>query len=49
VGAADPIIRQTVLEDSSYLMVGKPVVLGALDIPGGTRHQEIEVAAELVP
>jgi type II secretory pathway component GspD/PulD (secretin) len=49
VGAADPIIRQTVLEDSSYLTVGKSVVLGALDIAGGTRHQEIEVAAELVP
>jgi hypothetical protein len=27
---------------------GKPMVLGSLDIPGSTRHEEIEVVSELV-
>jgi type II secretory pathway component GspD/PulD (secretin) len=46
--APDPIVRQTVLQGSSELAQDKPTVLGALDIPGTTRHQEIEVVAELV-
>ena len=49
MGARDPIVRQTVLDGQSNLTPGKTVVLGSLDIPGGTRHEEIEVAAELVP
>lgn len=49
VGAQDPIVRQTVVDGTSHLAAGKAVVLGALDIPGGTRHEEVEVAAELVP
>jgi len=48
VGAQDPVIRQTVLEGFSTLALGKPLVLGSLDLPGGTRKQEIEVVAELV-
>jgi type II secretory pathway component GspD/PulD (secretin) len=44
----DPIIRQTMLEGMSALAVGKPVVLGSLDVPGTTRRQEIEVVAELL-
>lgn len=47
-GTQDPIIRQTVLDGISNLEAGKPVVLGSLDIPGSTQHQEIEVASELV-
>jgi type II secretory pathway component GspD/PulD (secretin) len=43
----DPIFRQTVLEDSSVLATGKPLVLGSLDIPGSTRRQEVSVVAEL--
>ena len=46
--AQDPVVRQTVLDDSSVLSQGKPLVLGSLDLPGTTRSQEIEVAAELV-
>jgi type II secretory pathway component GspD/PulD (secretin) len=46
--AQDPTIRQTVLDGMSTLSQGKPVVLGSLDVPGSTRHQEIEVASELV-
>jgi type II secretory pathway component GspD/PulD (secretin) len=48
LGAQDPVIRQTLLDDYSTLVEGKPLVLGSLDIPGSTRRQEIEVVAELV-
>jgi hypothetical protein len=37
-----------VLDGKSNLTPGKPVILGSLDIPGGARHLEIEVASELV-
>ena len=46
--AQDPVVRQTVLDDSSVLSPDKPLVLGSLDLPGTTRSQEIEVVAELV-
>ena len=42
-------MRQTVLDAISNLTPGKAVVLGSLDIPSSTRHEEIEVASELVP
>ena len=48
VGSQDPIIRQTTLEGTSTLVQGKPLVLGSLDVPGTTRHQEVEVVSELV-
>jgi type II secretory pathway component GspD/PulD (secretin) len=48
-GVTDPMIRQTVLDGMSNLSMGKPIVLGTLDIPGTTRHEEIAVAVELVP
>jgi hypothetical protein len=48
VGTQDPIIRQTTLEGTSTLVQGKPLVLGSLDVPGTTRHQEVEVVSELV-
>ncbi len=48
VGTQDPVIRQTTLEGTSTLVQGKPLVLGSLDIPGSTRHQEVEVVSELV-
>jgi hypothetical protein len=48
VGTQDPVIRQTTLEGTSTLVLGKPLVLGSLDIPGSTRHQEVEVFSELV-
>ncbi len=47
-GTQDPVIRQTTLEGTSTLVQGKPLVLGSLDIPGSTRHQEVEVLSELV-
>jgi hypothetical protein len=48
VGPQDPVIRQTTLEGTSTLVQGKPLVLGSLDVPGTTRHQEVEVVSELV-
>jgi type II secretory pathway component GspD/PulD (secretin) len=47
-GARDPDIRQTMLDCTSAVAPGKSLVLGSIDIPGTTRHEEIEVVAELV-
>jgi type II secretory pathway component GspD/PulD (secretin) len=49
IGTQDPIVHQTVLEGTSKLTPGKPVVLGSLDIPGTTRHEEVEVTVEPIP
>jgi type II secretory pathway component GspD/PulD (secretin) len=49
VGAQDPIVHQTTLEEVSTLTPGKPLMLGSLDIPGTTRKQQIEVSSEPVP
>ena len=46
VGPQDPIVRQTVLEGTSFLTPGKPVILGSLDIPGSTRHLDVDVMME---
>jgi hypothetical protein len=48
VGTEDPVIRQITFEGTSTLVQGKPLVLGSLDVPGTTRHQEVEVVSELV-
>jgi type II secretory pathway component GspD/PulD (secretin) len=49
VGIQDPLVRQTMLEGTSTFTPGKVFVLGSIDIPGTTRHQDVEVVAELVP
>jgi type II secretory pathway component GspD/PulD (secretin) len=48
ISVADPVIRQTVLEATSDLQPGKSAVLGSLDVPGSTHHQEVEVVSELL-
>jgi type II secretory pathway component GspD/PulD (secretin) len=48
VGSQDPIIRQSALEGTSFLTLGKPLVLGSIDIPGSTRHLDVEVVMEEV-
>ena len=48
VGAQDPIIRQTTLEGASFLTLGKPLMLGSLDIPDSTRHLDLGVVMEQV-
>ena len=48
VGMQDPIVRQTALEGSSILAEGRPLMLGSMDIPGSTRHLDVEVVMEPV-
>jgi len=48
IGPQDPIVRQTVLQGTSFLTEGKPLVLGSLDIPGSTRRMDVEVMIEAV-
>ncbi len=49
LGAQDPIIRQSVFEESSTLTPGKALLLGSTAVPGTARSQEIEVLAEPIP
>jgi type II secretory pathway component GspD/PulD (secretin) len=44
----DPIIRQAILEGTSNVTLGKPLVLGSLDVFGSTRHLNIEVVVDEV-
>ena len=44
----DPVIRQSLLEGTITVPFGKPVMVGALDVPGSTRTVEISVTAEPV-
>lgn len=44
----DPVIRQTTLEGTAFLTPGKPMMLGSLDIPGSTRHMDVEVVMEAI-
>jgi type II secretory pathway component GspD/PulD (secretin) len=46
VGPQDPIVRQTTVEGTAFLTAGKPVVLGSVDIPGSTRHLDVDVMIE---
>ncbi|MEI9977821.1 MAG: secretin N-terminal domain-containing protein [Edaphobacter sp.] len=48
VGPQDPIVRQTTVEGTVFLTAGKPVVLGSVDIPGSTRHIDVDVMMEPV-
>jgi type II secretory pathway component GspD/PulD (secretin) len=48
LGPQDPVIRQTSLEGTSFLTLGKPLMLGSLDIPGSTRHLDLGVVMEQV-
>jgi hypothetical protein len=48
IGVQDPVFRQTMLEGTSTLAPGKPLILGSIDVPGTTRHQEVEVVSELI-
>jgi hypothetical protein len=50
VGPQDPVVRQTTLANMSFLLSGKPVVLGSVDVPGSMRHLDIDVMMEpIVP
>lgn len=47
-GIQEPVVRQTVLEGTSILTPGKPLILGSLDIPDSTRRLDIEVVMDVV-
>lgn len=47
-GKDDPVIRQSTVEGTSLLTLGKPQSLGSLDTSGSTRHVDLEVTAEIV-
>jgi type II secretory pathway component GspD/PulD (secretin) len=44
----DPTIRQTVIDGTTALTPGKPLILGSLDMPGSTHREEVSVVSELV-
>ena len=46
LGAQDPVVRQVVMEATSILTPGKPLMLGSLDVPDSTRHTDIDVVLE---
>jgi hypothetical protein len=48
VGRNNPVIRHAHLENTALLAPGKPVMLGSLDVPGSTRHLDVEVVVEVV-
>jgi type II secretory pathway component GspD/PulD (secretin) len=45
----EPVIRQTELIGAAFLTPGRPLMLGSIDIPGTTRHQDLEVVMEQLP
>ena len=48
LGAQDPVIQQTMMESTSSLAGGKPVMLGSVEAPGTARRQDIEVTTETI-
>ena len=46
IGTQDPTIHQTVLEITSRVVQGKPLMLGSLDNPAANRHEQVEVTVE---
>jgi hypothetical protein len=45
-GVTEPIVRQSVFEGVSTLTLGKPVMLGSIDVPNSTRRLDIAVVME---
>jgi type II secretory pathway component GspD/PulD (secretin) len=48
LGPQDPVMRQSVFENTTTITPGKPLTIGSIDILGTTHKQEIAVVAELV-
>lgn len=47
-GVQEPVVRQSVLEGTAVLSLGKPVMLGSVDVPNSTRHLDIAVVLEQI-
>ena len=45
-GVQEPVVRQSVLQGASFLSLGKPVMLGSIDVPNSTRHLDLAVLLE---
>jgi type II secretory pathway component GspD/PulD (secretin) len=48
VGIQDPVIHQSVMEGESAIVMGRPVMLGSVDMPGSGKRVEVSVVAEAV-
>ena len=46
MGKDDPIVRQTQVDGVTNLAPGKPLNIGGIDVPGSTRHIDIEVTLQ---
>jgi len=49
IGPHDPIVHQTVIEGVTAFTLGKPLVIGSLEVPDSTKRMEISVVAETLP
>jgi type II secretory pathway component GspD/PulD (secretin) len=49
VSPLNPVLHQIVVKGEALLSVGKPLMLGSADVPGSTRHIEVEVLMEQLP
>ena len=49
VGPQDPIVKQSSLKSTLLVPLGKPLMLGSIDLPGTTHHLDIEVTAVQLP
>jgi type II secretory pathway component GspD/PulD (secretin) len=45
-GVAEPVVRQSVIQVSSVVPLGKPLMLGSIDIANSTRRLDIDVMVE---
>jgi type II secretory pathway component GspD/PulD (secretin) len=45
-GVQEPVVRQTVVQGTSLLTLGKPSMLGSVDVPNSTHHFDIAVVAD---
>jgi type II secretory pathway component GspD/PulD (secretin) len=45
-GVAEPVVRQSVLEGNTFLTLGKPVLIGSIDVPNSTRRLDIAVVMD---
>lgn len=45
-GVTEPIVRQSVLEGSALVPLGKPLMLGTIDVANSSRHIDVDVLVE---